>query len=103
MQSKKYLEKRCILSILVVLFLFISNIFASGSILKNEVMKSKIDKNSSYFLDENKNEWFDGNFIGSWGKNKDYSEGNIWGQINQKRRSTLGLFFGEYSNINDNT
>jgi len=91
---KKFFRKRYILSFLVVL-IFLSNLFASASVLKNVEIKIKTTKNSS--------EWFDGNFQGSWGINKGCSEGNIWGNLNLGRRSSVGYFFGKWNSYDNSS
>lgn len=81
---KQFLKKKYILSISLIIILLISNISLSTPIIKDS------------------DEWFDGNFQGKWGKNKDYSDGEIWGNLNLGRRSSVGKFYGEWNSY-DNT
>jgi hypothetical protein len=86
--------------IIVVFFLLFSNIFVSASVVKKSENNIKI---SAHLLKQNTDEWFDGNFRGSWGVTKDYSDGEIIGNINLRRSSSVGYFFGEWNKFDDNS
>lgn len=41
-------------------------------------------------------DWADGTFQGVWNKQNDETSGSLWGSLNQGRRATRGMFFGEW-------
>jgi len=88
--SKKYYKKNISISVILIVFLLVSNIFATATFLKD----GKSVNNSD--------EWFDGNFIGQWG-NKDSTKGDIFGDINLGRSSTVGEIFGKFSTYDNSS
>ena len=104
MAKKNYHNKRIFLPIIVMFFLLISNfylltIFTNA---KESNYKSINVHDKAFFKDKN-DEWYDGNFHGSWGFDKKYLEGNISGILNLGRSSSIGYFFGNWRKYNDNS
>jgi len=93
--------KITIFTSLVVFFLVFSNVFVSASFVKNLKEKEKTDI-SNISLNEFEDEWYDGNFEGSWGKTNDCSDGEIVGYLNLRRSSSVGYFFGEWNEYETN-
>mgnify|MGYP006284248715 CR=1 FL=1 len=76
---------------LLILFLMLSSTIITPS-------------QSNYFsVQKNPDEWFDGNFKGFFGENKDYLDGIIDGNINLGRTSSIGKFFGKCSTFENET
>lgn len=94
MGLKKYNKKIWVISILLAFSLLI-NIFASATVTKNVGVSSNFIKDTD--------EWFDGAFRGKWGKNKDCSDGNITGNINLGRRSSVGYFLGKWNSYDNDS
>ncbi|UCF50630.1 MAG: hypothetical protein JSU91_03880 [Thermoplasmatales archaeon] len=81
----KICKKHSVLSLLVIAFLILSSLSISANVIKNT------------------DEWFDGDFQGSWGTNKDCSDGEIWGNLNLGRSSSVGYFFGEWNSFDNSS
>jgi hypothetical protein len=90
MISKKYCKNNIVISILVIVILLVSNIFATATFIKDGKSANNLD------------EWFDGNFTGKWEK-RDSTSGDIWGDLNLGRNSAVGEFFGKFSTIDNST
>jgi len=99
MKNKKYYYKKLFFSIAIIFLFFFSNLASSNSFIKNETKK---ESNTILPLYSTKNSdlWFDGNFNGCWGENKESIDGYIWGDLNFGRSQSLGRFYGQY-NISD--
>ena len=100
MISKPTYFYKYILTIILVILLGFSNI--ANSINTSNNTSEVIAKDSNNSLNQN-NEWFDGNFQGFWGEDKQYSSGTIFGKLNLGRTSLIGNFYGNWYRYNDNS
>lgn len=91
-----------LISIFFVILLVFSNIGTSNLSLQNSKTNDIKIAKSNFKLNP-KNEWYDGYFHGSWGRDNSCSDGKIWGGLNFGRRSTLGDFFGEWNASDDSS
>jgi len=98
---KKCNKKISVLSLLISLLLLI-NMFASVSVSKNVSSSiNQIEDSEYFFIKNNSEEWFDGSFQGRWGKQKDCLDGEIRGNINLGRRSSVGYFVGNWDSFDN--
>jgi hypothetical protein len=88
--SKIYCKKNIFISVLVIVFLLVSNIFATATFFSDGKSVNSSD------------EWFDGNFTGKWEK-RDSASGDICGDINLGRSSNVGEFFGKFNSFDNSS
>lgn len=104
MTVKRYYKKRFFFSIIVIFFLILCNFFASASLIKNIKSSNRSINESNYEIFKDMNdEWFDGNFYGSWGVDKEYLDGDISGSLNLGRSSSIGYFYGDWNRFDESS
>ena len=91
----RFSKKNYIFFILVIVFLLIGNIFAIASI--------NIEKNPYNIEINSSEEWFDGSFHGEWSDKKVNLWGEIWGNFNYGRSSSVGSITGGWKTLDNSS
>ena len=88
------------ISVSIVFLIVFSNFFVSGS----SIAESKFGyRDKSNLLVQSDDLWHDGRFQGKWGTTKELSDGLIWGDLDLKRTSSIGNFYGEFREFGANS